>query len=163
MHKRKWPTFWQRFWERVDRGEGCWLWCGLRLATGYGQIRTPDDSQELAHRVAWKWAYGEIPHGKYVLHRCDIKLCVRPDHLYLGGAKENARDAIEAGVLPRGANHSKGRLTHCPQGHPYDEANTYLYKGRRYCRACHKIHSLNYSRKPRFIVTRWTATTLTGE
>ena len=44
------------------------------------------------------------------------------------------------GACPKGGP-STGRLkiTQCPQGHPYDETNTFLYQGRRYCRACRKI------------------------
>jgi hypothetical protein len=50
-----------------------------------------------AHRLAWIDAYGSIPAGLYVCHHCDRKLCVRPDHLFLGTAQDNSRDMIAKG------------------------------------------------------------------
>ena len=50
----------------------------------------------LAHRVAWKEAHGRYPNGN-VLHRCDTRCCVNPDHLYLGSQKDNVRDMITRG------------------------------------------------------------------
>ncbi|KKK98687.1 hypothetical protein LCGC14_2640280 [marine sediment metagenome] len=148
MRKRQWDTFWLRFWERTNRGPDCWLWTGLK-ANGYGQMRTPEGKQEGAHRIAYRWANGDIPNGKMVLHRCGVKLCVKPEHLYIGGAKDNARDARRHGVLVTGKDHWQRQKTHCPQGHEYTDGNTHWYRGSRYCRACHKAYSLNYSRRNR--------------
>jgi hypothetical protein len=36
-----------------------------------------------------------------VLHRCDVKACVRPDHLFLGNQSDNLSDAALKGRLAR--------------------------------------------------------------
>jgi hypothetical protein len=83
----------ERFWEKVNKTETCWLWTGATLGSGYGSIfvELPRRADQ-AHRVSWKMAFGEINPGLSVCHKCDTPLCVRPDHLFLGTAKENCAD-----------------------------------------------------------------------
>jgi hypothetical protein len=52
---------------------------------------------ELAHRIAWVFAHGDIPAGLAVLHSCDIPICVRDQHLFLGTAGDNACDMVSKG------------------------------------------------------------------
>lgn len=79
--------------------EGCIQW------NGYGKLRRNDKSL-LAHRVAYANAYGEVPKGMWVLHKCDNRRCVNPYHLFLGTAKDNTQDMIKK---CRGSwGHSKG-------------------------------------------------------
>ena len=115
------------------------LWGGALDAKGYGVIRTDGyyAKTERVHRVAWEIAFGPIPRWAWVLHRCDTPPCVLPWHLYLGTPTDNTEDTIRAGRM-----HFAPK-THCPQGHPYDEENTYIYSasGGRYCRTCRKIRS----------------------
>lgn len=54
-----------------------------------------------AHRVAWELAFGSIPMGMQVLHHCDNRLCVKPDHLFLGTQADNLQDAVSKGRLNR--------------------------------------------------------------
>jgi hypothetical protein len=84
-------TFEGRFWAKVDRGDSCWLWTGVRDHNGYGQI-VQDGKLRQAHRVAWELANGPIEDGLYVCHQCDVKACVRADHLFLGTQSDNMRD-----------------------------------------------------------------------
>jgi len=107
---------------------GCWLWTGA-LVSGYGQ-KTENGKQQYTHRLSWELHRGHIPDGLYVLHRCDVRCCVNPDHLFLGTYSDNTLDAVAKG---RWANSKK---THCPKGHPYDDVNTTRSGGRRHCRAC---------------------------
>ncbi len=83
----------ERYWQYVEKTEYCWLWRGLR-ARRYGSIRGhgPDYVKRPAHRVAWELAYGSIPGGLFVLHRCDNPVCVNPAHLFLGTHQDNMRD-----------------------------------------------------------------------
>lgn len=85
-----------RFWSRVLKSSGCWEWGGGRSSRGYGAILV-GGKQMGAHRVSWKIHFGSIPKGLWVLHKCDNPPCVRPDHLFLGDASSNAKDAFEKG------------------------------------------------------------------
>lgn len=67
----------------------------------YGRIKDGGIEHE-AHVLSYTLAYGAIPNGLWVLHRCDVPRCVRPDHLFLGTAKDNACDRSEKGRSFRG-------------------------------------------------------------
>lgn len=81
------------FWDRLNKTEACWLWTGAAGPDGYGTIRLHGKWWR-SNRLAWTLAYGEIPPGQWVLHRCDNPRCCRPDHLFLGTAADNSIDMI---------------------------------------------------------------------
>jgi hypothetical protein len=87
-----------RLWSHVEKMDECWLWTGARTTNGYGRITVGGKGHQ-AHRVAWMLASGAIPDGLYVCHRCDVKLCVRPAHLFLGTQHDNMQDAKAKGRL----------------------------------------------------------------
>lgn len=89
-----------RFWSGVDKSGDCWEWSRSRDRDGYGYFLGAGMNR--AHRVAWVLAYGGIPDGLWVLHRCDNPPCVRPDHLFLGDVLANAVDREQKG---RGFRH----------------------------------------------------------
>jgi hypothetical protein len=64
-----------------------------------------------AHRVSWELAHGAIPDELHVLHRCDVRACVRPDHLYLGTHTDNVADRDNKGRQPRGERNGLAKLT----------------------------------------------------
>lgn len=90
----------------------CILWDGARSGDGYGTV-TINGKQHAAHRIAWAKANGEIPAGKWVLHKCDNPICVNPEHLFVGTPKENIQDCISKGRrnTPRGSCHANAKLT----------------------------------------------------
>src|SRR5215831_69343 len=88
-----------RFWPKVQKSDGCWLWTAAKQRTGYGKISAGGAGAGLllAHRVAWELANGPIPPGLCVLHHCDNPPCVNPIHLWLGTIKDNGLDMSRKG------------------------------------------------------------------
>lgn len=113
----------------ADPLSGCWLWTGMLTTSGYGGY-TDNGKVRVASRLSWELHEGPIPPGLCVLHRCDVRPCVNPAHLFLGTKGDNNRDCAAKGRYP------EQQRTHCPRGHPYDQVNTYRHGGQRFCRAC---------------------------
>ena|SRR3990167_2146093 len=89
-----------------EPNSGCWLWTAGSGNTGYACAYDCDARKQIyGHRLAWKLYRGEIPTGLYVLHRCDVRLCVNPDHLFLGTKADNNADRARKGR----SNHPLGR------------------------------------------------------
>lgn len=89
-----------------EPNSGCWLWDGPLDAYGYGvfqMTRTEAHARGRtgrgikAHRVSWAVHHGEIPAGLLVLHHCDNRACVNPEHLYVGTDADNVRDMLARG------------------------------------------------------------------
>lgn len=85
-----------RFFEKIAYGiSDCWFWIGSQNKHGYGQVGLLGENK--AHRLSWILFKGEIPKGLKVLHKCDIRNCVNPNHLFLGTQIENIRDMDSKG------------------------------------------------------------------
>ena len=96
------PSF---FLANVKKTNGCWHWRRWRLKRGYGMSYCADRKIKiLAHRHAWELAYGEIPKGMCVCHKCDTPSCVRPSHLFIGSRKDNMQDCARKGRTWRGGS-----------------------------------------------------------
>lgn len=105
----------RRFWSKVDRGPGCWLWRGARDPNGYGRVSKRIYGESLAHRVSWTLSKGSHE-GLFVLHKCDNPSCVNPGHLFLGTQKDNVLDMVrkKRGVRPPhycGSRNNSAKLT----------------------------------------------------
>lgn len=133
------PTVEERFWSKVDpcRTDGCAIWLGTHQAHGYGKFYPGFGVQLLAHH----FLVGKPPAGlewDHVKERgCENRDCVWPAHLELVTHAENVRRGMKA------------TQTHCIHGHPFDDRNTYRYRGKRHCKACtlERIYAQRAKRK----------------
>jgi hypothetical protein len=124
-------TLAERFWSKVEKSDGCWVWTAGLNRDGYGRIYRDEQSPAvLAHRMAWELENGPIAVGAVICHRCDNPACVRVDHLYVGTQADNLADMFSK------RRDRNGRKTQCKRGHAFDEQNTRLYRGLRVCRSC---------------------------
>ena len=79
-----------------EPNSGCWLWVGYIGSHGYGEVTGRKTQREkMAHRRAWQLFHGIIPEGAFICHRCDVKICVNPSHLFVGTAATNMQDMWE--------------------------------------------------------------------
>ena len=92
-----------RLWTRVKKTNTCWLWNGCTrkgyTRKGYGQISVVGKHAQPVHRVSYELKYGKIPTGLFVCHKCDVRNCVRPSHLFLGTLQDNITDAQRKGRM----------------------------------------------------------------
>ena len=97
-----------RFWQKVSRGDGCWLWMAGKNRQGYGKFVVGGKTIG-AHRIAYRLEHGSMP-DSLVLHHCDNPQCVRPDHLFTGTPADNMADKVVKGRQARGAKLSAALL-----------------------------------------------------
>jgi hypothetical protein len=92
----------KRFWARVEitSEAGCWLWTGARYPAGYGSFTPAHRVNIGAHRYAYATTYGPIPPGLQIMHYCETRHCVRPEHLWAGSPSERMKAAIARGHKP---------------------------------------------------------------
>lgn len=104
-----------RFWSKVsksDDADGCWVWTGGHTGKkngpkGYGCFGLYYKVIR-AHRFSWELHYGPISDDLWVLHKCDNRPCVRPDHLFLGTNQDNCLDAVKKGLWGDHSKRSRG-------------------------------------------------------
>lgn len=122
----------ERLWANVDRSDagGCWPWLGRLNSGGYGQ--------NAPHRRAYEIANGAIPEGLTVDHLCFNPACCNPAHMEVVTLAENLR------------RQRKAAATHCVNGHPFTDSNTYRAPGGwRSCRTCRNQASNAYKARRR--------------
>lgn len=86
----------------VDDKSGCWNWKGNINNSGYGSVSVSKGSRDKkvtmrTHRMSWIAFNGDIPAGMHVLHKCDNRTCVNPEHLFLGTHRDNMQDMMQKG------------------------------------------------------------------
>lgn len=92
----------ERFFDKVEKTDTCWIWKGNKFHFGHGQFsigsRWDNSNKSIpAHRFSWEIHNGKIPDKFCVLHKCDNPPCVNPDHLFLGTRFDNNKDMVKKG------------------------------------------------------------------
>ena len=86
----------------VDETTGCWVWQGGCCGNGYARLRWgPGGKATTCHRIMYEHYYGPIPNGLVVMHTCDNRRCVNPEHLQAGTQGDNMRDMFKKGRCTR--------------------------------------------------------------
>ena len=94
----------ERFESKFVKSDGCWLWQAGHFSNGYGSFNV-NGRDCRAQRMAWVLYVGAIPEGLFVLHRCDVRECVNPAHLFLGSAADNVTDMVQKSRQAHGDTH----------------------------------------------------------
>jgi hypothetical protein len=128
--------------KRVIDVSGCWLWTGYINDSGYGILSTDYKKYERVHRISFQ-LFRPAEYKEYLLvcHKCNVRNCFNPDHLYMGTEATNHQDSIKAGTSKLLIGSSKPEF--CKKGHLFTEENTYITPstGRRMCKICIKTRS----------------------
>lgn len=98
-----------RFLQYVNKTDSCWLWSGPINAYGYGRFCYKYKSS-MAHRTSYELFVGKIE-NLYVCHKCDVRSCVNPKHLFLGTQKDNMKDCCNKKRQNLGSKNGMARLT----------------------------------------------------
>ena len=114
----------ERFWEKVDKDGPihptlgkCWVWTSLKgfskknAHKSYGQLSVKEGQESGPHRISWIFHNGSIPDNQLVLHKCDNRKCVNPEHLFLGDQQDNMTDMVVKGRSLKGEKSPMAKLT----------------------------------------------------
>lgn len=134
----------QRFFDKVDKTDGCWNWTGSHNGVGYGEIRI-GGRKVYAHRWSYEHHHGEpIPDGLVIDHLCRNPRCVNPAHLEAVTTLENVRRGMAPGPKP------ERRAETCSHGHPYSVYEYVRPDGNgRNCSECVRERAREYQRRKR--------------
>lgn len=121
-----------RFWSKVTKTDGCWLWEGSLSHNGYGIFNLTRGEEKRtwrSHRLAYTWLVAPIPEGMQLDHLCRTRRCVNPDHLEVVTEEENKLRGMSVCTL-------NALKTHCKHGHEFTPENTWYEGHWRRCRTC---------------------------
>ena len=124
-----------------EPNSGCWLWLGSTTGdNGYG-ILTKNGRRQLAHRQVYREVFGGFDETLFVCHKCNVKPCCNPHHLYLATNSQNIADAYRDGLI----KHANSKKPDCPLCHSPFQIDC---RGQRFCRKCRtKNNTMHRSQK----------------
>jgi len=94
----------------IKKESKCWFWTGIIDKHGYGKLRI-NKKRVLAHRASYEIFVGIIASKMLILHSCNNRACINPDHLKQGTVQDNSNDMINANRSLQGEKHHKAKLT----------------------------------------------------
>lgn len=107
-YAHRYLDFWDRFDLKVAKKDsGCFEWTSALSNNGYGVFWVGGGKSKFAHRLAYERAFGSC--DGVVMHLCNNKRCVNPEHLLLGTHKENVQMAAKDGLMPKGERNGGGK------------------------------------------------------
>ena len=95
---------------KLNAKTGCWEWTAGVGVQGYGRFKLGGKTR-FAHRVSYALHVAHIPEAALVLHKCDNRVCVNPDHLFIGTQKDNQQDMKRKGRHTYGERSPNAKLT----------------------------------------------------
>ncbi len=130
-------TMEERFWEKVNKTDTCWIWTANKIR-GYGHFKITPNKTVKAHRLSYELLVKPIPEGLTIDHLCRNKSCVNPAHLEPVTIQENIRRSNNVTAM-------NSRRTECINGHPFSQENTYITSdGKRMCSTCNHARTKSY-------------------
>lgn len=148
--QRRRPKLWEEYPPPVWDGD-CLRWQGPHHSQGYGLCGEVGNGSPYAHRVAWMREHGPIPDDLVIDHvrerGCRFRDCVNVEHLEPVPQDVNADRGQDDGKF--GGDWGQADKEECPEGHAYDEANTYHYtrkdgRKERHCKTCVRAAKQRY-------------------
>lgn len=136
------PTLEERFWQKVEKTDGCWFWRGSEDGHGYGTFGVNGKTVK-AHRFAYMVLIGPIPEGLELDHvkarGCTSRLCVNPAHLEPVTRTVNMRRGSSPAAI-------RAASSHCKHGHKFTPENTVFWGDNRRCRTCERQRQIGRRR-----------------
>lgn len=120
----------------------CWIWQTSLNQGGYGRVNWGGKPNRMAHKVVYELLVSAITDALEVDHLCRKHACVYPGHLELVTHKVNLSRGLGIGV-------HNAALVCCREGHPFNESNTYIWRGKRFCLRCQSRRQREYLERKR--------------
>ncbi len=135
----------ERFLQKINVADsGCWVWTASLGQKRYAQFGL-NYKMILGHRFIYEYYHGQICPDLTIDHLCRNRKCVNPIHLEQVTQKVNVLRGIGLCAV-------NARKTHCPQGHEYNNENTYINQGYRYCKTCLRDRNRRYMQLKKLVV-----------
>lgn len=119
------------FYSIPEPNSGCLLWLGHVTTSGYGDLRL-NGRQNIAHRLSWETVNGPIPDGLFACHKCDVRTCINPAHLFLGTHQDNVDDQVMKQRQSFGVRNGRAKLSEAEVMEILSAVGTNIAVGEKY-------------------------------
>lgn len=150
---------WQdRFWEKIQKSDDCWIWTSGKDLDGYGLFQLESRRTVRAHRLMYQITEGPIPDGNVIMHSCDNPPCVNPGHLAAVHELVNIADRDTKGRTSQKSRHYAAKVSQ----EQVDQLRQRVFAGEKIYRI-HSEYGISYSQAKSIAAGRtWKPTGLSG-